>query len=69
MMDANDFAWYERDRAEYEYEQECPVCVECGEAITDSDEFYMVNGDCYCEQCMDGMRMRVDEYIRERATA
>lgn len=69
MMEANDFAWYERDRVEYEHEQDCPVCDECGEAITDSDEFYMVYGNCICEQCMDSMKMRVDDYIKERETA
>ncbi len=36
-----------------------PTCSECGSTIWD-DEFYEVNGEAFCRECMDGHIRYVD---------
>lgn len=47
----------------YENEQErlekqLPVCADCGEPIRE-DYAYCINGEWYCEQCMDSYKRSV----------
>ena len=37
-----------------------PRCCECDEPITD-EQCYEINGDVYCERCMDGHRKWVED--------
>ena len=40
-----------------------PVCVDCGEAVTD-DHFYLINDEVICPDCLDaGYRKAVDDYV------
>lgn len=39
------------DRKQAEYEARLPVCEKCGETIND-DEFFEINGEILCEECM-----------------
>lgn len=57
-----------RDAERYEAEQErrlseLPVCCYCGEPIQD-DHYYLINGEEYCEECLDDQfRKRTEDYI------
>ena len=39
-----------------------PVCECCGEHIQDETAF-LINGDWYCEKCMDNFRELVEDFI------
>lgn len=42
-----------------------PVCQHCHKPITE-DTFYEIDGDCYCQDCMDKLfRRDLDEYLEE----
>jgi formylmethanofuran dehydrogenase subunit E len=59
----NPIADFERHDAQQEEElQKLPICCECGEPIQ-SDYLYEIDGELYCEDCMNEMfRKDVEEY-------
>lgn len=44
------------DRHDQERIYDLPVCCECGQPIQD-DNYYEVEGNVYCNDCMSGHRM------------
>lgn len=57
-----------RDAERYFAEQDrqlerLPVCSYCEEPIQD-EHFYLINGDAYCESCLDNhFRKHIEDYI------
>lgn len=54
----------ERDFLNHDSEQERwlnsrPVCCRCGDHIQD-EEAYEIDGDIYCIECVEGMRVLID---------
>ena len=60
----SDLNRYEREQAMWE--KYAPICTECGEPIMD-DEAYLLNGEIYCEDCVNQSRIDVTEYIEGTA--
>ena len=60
----SDLNRYEREQALWE--ANAPICTECGETIMD-DEAYLLNGEIYCEDCVNSARIDVAEYIEDLA--
>ena len=63
--------WLESDLARYEgkmawLEENSPECCECGEIIT-GDTAYLIDGDIYCEDCIDSHKIDVTQYIEDKA--
>lgn len=61
-----DIARHERE--EKEFEDKCPICEECGEHITWSDEYYDFDGTIICPECLQNYldknyRREVTEYF------
>lgn len=51
------------EKSEQEYLSMCPECCCCHDKITD-DEFFGIDGDIYCEDCMkDKFAFSVDLYV------
>ena len=48
------------DKEQNEGLENLPVCKECGKPIQD-EYYYDVNGDTYCDECMDGFRKYNDD--------
>ena len=59
MVVDSEWKWQEIDERKY------PKCCECGEHIVD-DVLYDINGDIYCEECMDEtFKSHSDKYMKE----
>ena len=61
--------WVEQDLARYEREQELseqelPICDACGERIYGDYAYRFPNGDIYCEDCIEEMRVSVIDLMR-----
>lgn len=41
-----------------------PICSQCGERIYD-DYVYVIDGELYCEDCIDECREPVEHYIED----
>lgn len=50
------------DYEQYKYEQQCPVCNDCGDPIT-AEKYWEFHGIYYCEQCVGEHGHYVEEYI------
>lgn len=56
---AADFDRYDREQAKAE--AKLPHCDICGNAIT--DHYYNINGEIYCEECLDdNFRCEAEDY-------
>ena len=63
--------WVTQDLNRYEgkmawLDANAPICCECGEKIF-GDTAYLIDGEIYCEDCMDSHRIDVTEYIEDTA--
>lgn len=62
-------AW---DMRQAEYESKCPVCSICGQSITDSDDFYLVDDTQICTdinclmEYLRQFKQNVDTWIRNK---
>ena len=50
----------ERDAAQEAWLRRRPVCVCCGEYIQD-ESAAQIQGDFYCDNCLDGMRVYIED--------
>lgn len=55
---------YQEDQRAEEWLNSRPVCCECGSPITGED-YYDIFGNILCEDCVDSMRRKVDDYVWE----
>lgn len=60
----SDLNRYEREQAMWE--KYAPACAECGEVIME-DEAYLLNGEIFCEDCVNSHRIDVAEWIEDTA--
>lgn len=57
---SDDIDHYLRD---YDHQIETsPVCCECGQHITDSDFFYNIHDEIWCEQCIENCKMAMEDW-------
>ena len=48
------------------YEDNCPVCEECNNAITADEFYYEIYGTILCERCLNNYRHSVESYVEAR---
>ena len=53
----------EHDREEQEWLERRPICDICGEHIQD-EHFYIIEGDYICPECLEGYKVRTEDYER-----
>lgn len=53
----------QQDREEQEWLARCPECAECGKKITD-DECYEMGGMLFCAECVEGYKVRTENYMK-----
>lgn len=52
--------WQEHDNEQEAWLQRRPVCVCCGEHIQE-ESAVQIQGDFYCDNCLDGMRVYIED--------
>lgn len=52
--------WEQHDHEQNEWLEKRPKCICCGEHIQE-DSAVQIQGDYYCDECLDGMRVCIDE--------
>lgn len=52
------------DREQTEQLKRLPKCSCCGDPIQ-GEMLYVINGELYCEDCIDDCRKYVDDYIND----
>ena len=60
MPDRNDFE--QRDLEQERWLERRPVCDCCGEHIQE-DSAVQIQGDFYCDNCLDDMRVYIDDEL------
>lgn len=55
-----EFLYEEAERRNRKYEETRPRCCNCDEPIT-SDIAYEIDGNLYCEECMDDFKVYVED--------
>ena len=56
--------WLAHDREQYEALQKLPKCDWCHEPIQ-SEDLYRIGKDLVCEECIEGCRESVENYMDE----